>query len=304
MPRLLVVIDEFATLKAELPQFIDALVGVAQRGRSLGVHMLLATQRPQGAISDNIRANTNMRIALRMQDVNDSKDVIDVPDAAAIPRTAPGRAYVRLGPGEVVAIQSALSTGTSTGRRRSPRSTWPRSCTAPSRGARRRRRRPAWRTDALAGSGQDEPETDLSVLVATIGEAFARTGRPAPRRPWPDPLPGDVDLDTVVDDGLARQDPGAPATVFVALADDPDAQTQYPVGWVPADGNLIVYGLGGSGTTTALTERRAGDGAASGPPTTCTSTPSTSGRASSRPWPPCRMSAGWCWPASASARPA
>ena len=115
MPRLLVIIDEFATLKAELPQFIDALVGVAQRGRSLGVHMLLATQRPQGAISDNIRANTNMRIALRMQDVNDSKDVIDVADAAAIPRTAPGRAYVRLGPGEVVAIQSALSTGTSTG---------------------------------------------------------------------------------------------------------------------------------------------------------------------------------------------
>ncbi len=111
MPRLLVIIDEFATLKAELPQFIDALVGVAQRGRSLGVHMLLATQRPQGAISDNIRANTNMRIALRVQETNDSKDVIDVPDAAAIPRTAPGRAYVRLGPGEVVAIQSALSTG-------------------------------------------------------------------------------------------------------------------------------------------------------------------------------------------------
>ena len=98
-----------------------------------------------------------------------------------------------------------------------------------------------------------EPETDLSVLVATIGEAFARTGRPAPRRPWPDPLPGDVDLDAVVDDGLAGQVPGAPATVFVALADDPDAQTQYPVGWVPSDGNLIVYGLGGSGTTTALT---------------------------------------------------
>jgi S-DNA-T family DNA segregation ATPase FtsK/SpoIIIE len=111
LPRLVVIIDEFATLKADLPEFIDALVGVAQRGRSLGVHLLLATQRPQGAISDNIRANTNLRIALRVQERTDSSDVIDVPDAAGIPRTAPGRAYVRLGPGEVVAIQTALSTG-------------------------------------------------------------------------------------------------------------------------------------------------------------------------------------------------
>jgi S-DNA-T family DNA segregation ATPase FtsK/SpoIIIE len=243
MPRLLVIIDEFATLKAELPQFIDALVGVAQRGRSLGVHMLLATQRPQGAISDNIRANTNMRIALRMQDVNDSKDVIDVPDAAAIPRTAPGRAYVRLGPGEVVAIQSALSTG------------------APDEAAgaavdvapfvygpqpRRPEAVPVPDAGDAAGEEGAPADTDLSLLVAAIGEAFARTGRPLPRRPWPDPLPADVDLDALL---TAAEGDGS---VPFALADDPDAQTQYPIGWNPTDGNLILYGIGGSGTTTAL----------------------------------------------------
>src|SRR3546814_15668383 len=59
LPRLVVVIDEFATMKDELPDFIDALVGIAQRGRSLGVHMILATQRPSGAVSGNIKANTN-----------------------------------------------------------------------------------------------------------------------------------------------------------------------------------------------------------------------------------------------------
>ena len=53
-------VDEFATLAAELPEFLDALVGVAQRGRSLGVHLVLATQRPAGVISDAIRANTNL----------------------------------------------------------------------------------------------------------------------------------------------------------------------------------------------------------------------------------------------------
>lgn len=262
MPRLLVIIDEFATLKAELPQFIDALVGVAQRGRSLGVHLLLATQRPQGAISDNIRANTNMRIALRVQEPNDSKDVIDVPDAAAIPRTVPGRAYVRLGPGEVVAIQSALSTGTRSESTAAPIDV------APFVYGPEPRRPPPPPPEAPgpptvgAGGGpeDDEPETDLSVLVRVIGEAFEQTGRPRPRRPWPDPLPDDLDLDALTEDALARgaggEAPGATplvATVPLGLADDPDAQTQYPMGWVPGDGNLIVYGLGGSGTTTTLT---------------------------------------------------
>jgi S-DNA-T family DNA segregation ATPase FtsK/SpoIIIE len=252
MPRLLVIIDEFATLRSELPQFIDALVGVAQRGRSLGVHMLLATQRPQGAISDNIRANTNMRIALRVQDTNDSKDVIDVPDAAAIPRTAPGRAYVRLGPGEVVAIQSALSTGARDD------STAAHVDVAPFvYGPEPRLPAPAPPVPGVGPGAAAEPETDLSLLVATIGEAFARTGRPRPRRPWPDPLPAEVDLDALIDHALATP-PGAPGslapgTVPLAVADDPEAQAQYPMGWTPADGNLIVYGIGGSGTTTALT---------------------------------------------------
>ena len=105
------VIDEFATLKHELPDFVDALVGVAQRGRSLGVHLVLATQRPAGAVSQSIRANTNLRIALRVQDASDSQDVIDRPDAASIGRHQPGRALVRLGPGEVLPFQTALSTG-------------------------------------------------------------------------------------------------------------------------------------------------------------------------------------------------
>jgi DNA segregation ATPase FtsK/SpoIIIE, S-DNA-T family len=256
MPRLLVIIDEFATLRAELPQFIDALVGVAQRGRSLGVHMLLATQRPQGAISDNIRANTNMRIALRVQEANDSKDVIDVPDAAAIPRTAPGRAYVRLGPGEVVAIQSALSTGA-----RDDSSAAHVDVAPFVYGPEPRLPAPQLSGNAVAGAQPGAagrgPETDLSLLVTTIGEAFARTGRPLPRRLWPEPLPAEIDLDALIDRALATP-PGAPGalapgTVPLAMADDPEAQAQYPVGWTPAEGNLIVYGIGGAGTTTALT---------------------------------------------------
>ncbi|MGH9120024.1 MAG: FtsK/SpoIIIE domain-containing protein, partial [Acidimicrobiales bacterium] len=246
LPRLIVIIDEFATLKAELPEFIDALVGVAQRGRSLGVHMLLATQRPQGAISDNIRANTNLRIALRVQDKSDSSDVIDVPDAAAIPRTAPGRAYVRLGPNEVVAIQTALSTGARN------EASWVPVDVAPF--VYGPQPRPA-EAPPTADGGRDDRSavevTDLAVLVATITEAFDRSGRPEPRRPWPDPLPTEIDLDGLIDGAMAAAD-GDLGYVPLALADDPDSQRQYPTGWRMVDGNLLVYGLVGSGTTTLL----------------------------------------------------
>jgi S-DNA-T family DNA segregation ATPase FtsK/SpoIIIE len=110
---------------------------------------------------------------------------------------------------------------------------------------------------AASGGTTADPETDLSLLVNVIGEAFAHTGRPHPRRPWPDPLPGDVDLDGLIDDVLEETARGRsstlpPGTVPLALADDPDAQTQYPMGWTPSDGNLLIYGIGGSGTTTAL----------------------------------------------------
>ena len=71
------------------------------------MHLVLATQRPSGAISDDIRANTNLRIALRVQDAAESVDVIGVPDAAALPRHRPGRAVLRFGPGECVVAQVA-----------------------------------------------------------------------------------------------------------------------------------------------------------------------------------------------------
>ena len=86
LPRLLVVVDEFAFLAVEFPEFMPALVDIAQRGRSLGLHLILATQRPAGVVDNKIKANTNLRIALRVQDDGDSMDVVGKRDAAAIPR--------------------------------------------------------------------------------------------------------------------------------------------------------------------------------------------------------------------------
>ncbi len=105
-PRLVIVVDEFATLAADLPGFLAGLVDVAQRGRSLGLHLVLATQRPAGVVSPAIRANSAARICLRVLDDADSRDVIDIPDAAWLPARTPGRALLRTGSDRPVPFQA------------------------------------------------------------------------------------------------------------------------------------------------------------------------------------------------------
>ncbi|MEZ5255536.1 MAG: FtsK/SpoIIIE domain-containing protein [Ilumatobacteraceae bacterium] len=144
--RLVVVIDEFAALASELPEFLGALVGVAQRGRSLGVHLVLATQRPSGVVDEDIRANTNLRLALRVQDAADSLDVLGDRRAVSLPRSIPGRAVVRFGAEELVEFQTARCTGVGCDPRE-PGLGWS------TRRRRRRRARP--RPQTQAGQGPD-----------------------------------------------------------------------------------------------------------------------------------------------------
>ncbi|WP_156900990.1 FtsK/SpoIIIE domain-containing protein, partial [Olsenella profusa] len=84
MPHLFVVADEFAELKQQEPEFLDALVSAARIGRSLGVHLVLATQRPTGVVTDQIQANSRFRVCLRVADAADSKEMVRRPDAAAL----------------------------------------------------------------------------------------------------------------------------------------------------------------------------------------------------------------------------
>ena len=231
LPRLVVIIDEFAALAAELPGFMDSLVNVAQRGRSLGMHLVLATQRPAGAVSANIRTNTALRIALRVLDAADSIDVLDSPEAAAIGRHQPGRAIARFGPGELVEFQCALVTEVTAVKR------GPRIIPAP---------------DGIPSpppepASDDETPSDLARLVAAANVAWDRWKGVPPRRPWPDPLPSMVSLDE-----LAPDVPDTGPCVPFALADDPNQQCQYPLMWDPDQGNALFAGNPGSGTTTAL----------------------------------------------------
>lgn len=99
IPHLIIVIDEFAELKKEEPDFMRELISVAQVGRSLGVHLILATQKPSGTVDDNIWSNAKFRLCLRVQDRQDSNDMLHKPDAAYI--TQAGRCYLQVGNDEI-----------------------------------------------------------------------------------------------------------------------------------------------------------------------------------------------------------
>lgn len=193
-------IDEFATLVREVPDFVPGLIGIAQRGRSLGIHLVLATQRPSGAVTSDIRANTNLRIALRVTDSTESQDIIDTSEAVHIPASAPGRALVRLGHRSTVPFQSAWAGAArpdAAGAAAAERPRGPVRATGLSwTGLGRALALPLAAGDPAAPAAP--VPTDLQALVAAVREAAAALDDFTPQpSPWLPALPEEVLLDEV-----------------------------------------------------------------------------------------------------------
>ncbi len=106
VPHLFIISDEFAELKTQQPEFMEQLISAARIGRSLGVHLILATQKPSGVVDDQIWSNSKFRVCLKVQEKADSQDMIKCPDAAELSQT--GRFYLQVGFNELFALgQSA-----------------------------------------------------------------------------------------------------------------------------------------------------------------------------------------------------
>jgi S-DNA-T family DNA segregation ATPase FtsK/SpoIIIE len=217
LPRLVVVVDEFQAMVERFPELGEVIADVAARGRSLGVHLVLASQRPNGVVRDQVTANCGIRVSLRVLQRSDSLAVVGTDAAALIEPGRPGRAVGDPGDGRAVRFQSALA---------------------------------------------DAESIDL----ARRRHAGARP----PRRPWLDPLPRTLTLETI-DAVLAHGRPpsatsaasatsagpgsagAGPARVLLGVADDPGRQRRLPAEWRPLDdGPLAVLGAPRSGRSALL----------------------------------------------------
>ncbi|HMQ30079.1 MAG TPA: FtsK/SpoIIIE domain-containing protein [Chloroflexaceae bacterium] len=251
LPNLLVVVDEFDELARGNPEFVAELVRVVKQGRSLGVCLLLATQQPARAVSDEIRSQLSYFIALRLGGAEDSREMLLKPDAAFLPTDLPGRAYLRAG-GEVLLLQVATVTG-------------PHTPAAPEGAALPR--------VSFLRDGREQPvaaatprpaatprETDLDVLVRALRAAHAARG-PAfpgwsPPSIWQPPLPPRLPLaDLAPWPGPAGPWAGAAAPWLrqvVGLLDLPQEGRREPFAIDLGAGHLAVVGAPGSGKTTLL----------------------------------------------------
>jgi len=238
-PVLIIAVDEFAKLREEVPDFVDGVVDIAQRGRSLGVHMILAAQSLRNAFTPAIRANTNLRIALRVSEVSESEDMISSPAAARIPsgENSRGRAFARTGHSELREFQAAYVSGLT-----DPASETQLELDEFSLVAR----------PNMAEVGRRSMDSDAESDLVAIGEAAAEAQRrmrlPVPPPPWLPPLPEVLSLADI-----ATQDVPA-GCAAIGLVDLPHLQRQDPLVLdLEGAGNVAIFGGGNSGKTTALT---------------------------------------------------
>ena len=217
IPHLMIIIDEFAELKKEHPEFMKELISVAQVGRSLGVHLILATQKPGGIVDDKIWSNSRFRICLKVQEREDSMDMLHNMDACEI--TKPGRGYLQVGNNEVYEL---FQTGWS--------------------GAALEENEKKDRVQLIFPNGQvhkyaetkkekkhDKAITQLQAIKIYVTELARVNGYDKGRKLWMQPLPRQIYLSQIkklVVSNTTGQEDKNEVWVCVGQFDDPENQEQ------------------------------------------------------------------------------
>jgi len=237
LPNLLVVIDEFALLVERQPEVKDRLDTVATQGRSLGIHLLLATQSPSGVITHAIRTNTNLWICLRVVTDAESMELLGTKDASKLPDKSPGRGFVRLGAGDDLRGFRAA------------RIARPLPGEAPPVIVRSSGGEQLYSSPVERGPDQRAATTEMEVVVDRIVAAANDLGIATSTPLWLPPLPAVLHAEDIAD----VERPADRLVALVGLIDRPEIQRQDPFMFdLTASGHALVSGLLGFGKSTAL----------------------------------------------------
>jgi len=251
LPHLFLISDEFAELKVNQPDFIKELVSIARVGRSLGVHLILATQKPSGVVDDQIWSNSRFKIALKVADRSDSNEMLHTPDAAEITQT--GRAYLQVGNNEVYELfQSA----------------WSGADYQPDKDDMGIEDHTIYLINELGQyeilnedlSGLEDVDeikevpTELDAIVHHIQLLCKEQEIPPVPQPWLPPLKERIALDELEEvQPTVAWAQEKPLSVLLGMADIPQAQKQEAVSInLSKDGHILLYGSPGTGKTTFL----------------------------------------------------
>lgn len=241
IPHLFIVADEFAELKQQQPEFMDELMSAARIGRSLGVHLILATQKPSGVVNDQIRSNMRFKVCLKVADAGDSKEMIGRTDAAEI--REPGRFYLLVGFSEYFTGGQAAYAG-------APYS--PAGRFEPKRDDAVELIDNAGATAAAirpARGGAQSGVSEINAALGIIQDAAARKGLAA-NQLWLEPLSDYVALHELYEryGTLPTDERKRDLSLLVGELDDPANQTKLPLlASLQNDGNIALYGDASSG---------------------------------------------------------
>ena len=242
LPHLFIISDEFAELKQQQPEFMDELISTARIGRSLGVHLILATQKPAGVVNDQIWSNTKFRVCLKVQDKSDSNDMLKRPEAAELKDT--GRFYLQVGYNEYFAMGQSAWCGADYEPQDEVVLTVDNSVQFLDT---------TGQTVIQVKPKEDKKKSEVKQVVAIVkylSDLAKREGLEA-KRLWLDPLPAKIEMR----DLLAKhyEKPGKGVVSLLGLVDDPERQQQYPLTVdLQACRNYAVVGTSGSGKSTFL----------------------------------------------------
>ncbi|MET3161625.1 UNVERIFIED_ORG: S-DNA-T family DNA segregation ATPase FtsK/SpoIIIE [Arthrobacter sp. UYEF10] len=257
LPHLVIIIDEFRMLVEDAPESLGELMRIAAIGRSLGIHLIMATQRPQGALTADIRANVTTSIALRVQSEMESLDIINSKAAAGISVDTPGRAYLARATEAPLEFQAGSLTAGAIQ-------------SEPARVSVRLASEyidaPAAPEGAASDCHEPTPAEATAPLIASMSGLWEAMNRPAIRKPIAAPLPcllpepeGSSTPETADEDSDGARDTtkadggGASWSVTLGLMDLPAAQHTAPLIWEPArHGHLALVGGPESGVPEAI----------------------------------------------------